>query len=147
MYPAVGLRLLPAAQGTGLPVVCFIVPVVIRVCAALRSSRIPAGQTGHGVGFRTFIRRVLTDALAGMVALLHRHCAGQPCGRCVKRYFACLVIAHISLCFCNGYIILVIGVPCCKHIFQRDRRIIVYSYGNYSAKGSAGEDCCSVSLH
>ena len=100
VYPAVGLRLLPAAQGTGLPVVCFIVPVVIRVCAALRSSRIPAGQTGHGVGFRTFIRRVLTDALAGMVALLHRHRAGQH-GFCIKRYFPPSIAIHPSFCLCN----------------------------------------------
>ena len=39
--------------------------------------RIAAGQTGLSVGGRIFVVGVSTDALAGVLARLHRHGAGQ----------------------------------------------------------------------
>ena len=98
---------------------------------------------GRGTGGMS----VCANILAVMLALLHRHGAGQPCGLCIKRYFAYLVVAHKSLYFCNGYIILVIGIPCCKHIFQCDRRIIAYLYRCDSTECSAGNGYASASLH
>ena len=44
--------------------------------AALRSSLQPAGQTGHGVGVGVLIWRIRADTFI-VLALLHRHCAGQ----------------------------------------------------------------------